>query len=79
MGLTRKRTIPIHHKPQLPTLIIAIHVPIVMHMCMMLIVSSHFTYNYSKGSHRTAMLVRAKVLGRAIRGKVQQTKGWPPS
>jgi hypothetical protein len=39
----RRRTIPIHHKPQLPTLILASHVPIIMHMGMMPIIVSHFT------------------------------------
>ncbi len=71
MGLTRKMTIPIHHKPQFPTLILASHVPIVMHMGMMLIIVSHdFTQNYGKANHRTLMLVKAKVLGRVKRGKV---------
>jgi hypothetical protein len=43
VDLIRRRTIPIHHKPQLPTLILASHVPIIMHMGMMPIIVSHFT------------------------------------
>jgi hypothetical protein len=70
VGFTRKMIIPIHHKPQLPTLILVRHVPIVMHMGMMLIIVSHFTHNYGKASHRTPMLVMAKVLGKVRRGKV---------
>jgi hypothetical protein len=39
-------------------------------MGMMLIIASHdFTQNYGKANHRTLMLVEAKVLGRAKRGK----------
>jgi hypothetical protein len=70
VGLTRRRTVPIHHKPQLPALIPANHVPIVVHMGMMLIIASHFTYNYNKANHQTPMPVRAKVLGRTKKGKV---------
>jgi hypothetical protein len=79
VGLTRKRIVPIFHKPQLPTLIPVIHVPIVMHMGMMPIIASNFTQNYCKANHRTLMLVMPKVLGRVKRGKVQLTKGEPPS
>jgi hypothetical protein len=70
VGLTRRRIVPIHHKPQLPTLIPPNHVPIVMHMGMILIIASHFTQNYGKANHRTLMPIRAKVLQRAKRGKV---------
>jgi hypothetical protein len=73
VGLTRRRIVPIHHKPQLPTLIPTNHVPIVMHMGMMLIIASDFTHNYNKANHRTPMLIRAK------RGKVQLAKGQPSS
>jgi hypothetical protein len=69
VGFT-KRTIPIHHKSQLSTLIPANHVFIVMHMGMMPIITSHFTHNYNKPSHKTPMLIRAKVVGRAKRGKM---------
>jgi hypothetical protein len=43
VGFIRKTIVPIHHKPQLPTLIPTNHVPIVMHMGMMPIIASHFT------------------------------------
>jgi hypothetical protein len=75
VGLTRRRIVPIHHKPQLPTLIPVSHVSIIMHMGMMSIIASHFTQNYGKANHRTPMSVRAKVMGRAKRGNVQPTKG----
>jgi hypothetical protein len=70
VGLTRKKIVPVHHKPQFPTLILANHVPIVMHMGMMPIIASHFTQNYGKANHRTSMPKRTKVLGRTKRGKV---------
>jgi hypothetical protein len=79
VDLTRRRIVPIPHMTQLSTLIPANHVPIVMHMGMMLIIASHFTQNYDKAGHRTPMLIRAKVLGKAKRGKVRPTKGQPPS
>jgi len=41
VGLTR-RMVPIHHKPQLPTLTPTNHVPIAMYMGMMSIIASHF-------------------------------------
>jgi hypothetical protein len=75
VGLTRKMTIPIHHKPQLPTLILANHVPIVMHMGTMSIITSHFTQNYGKANHKTLMPIRAKVLQKVKKRKVQPTKG----
>jgi hypothetical protein len=58
-----KRIVLIHHKPQPPTLILASHVPIAMHMGMMPITTSHFTQDYDMASNRTPMLVRVKVLG----------------
>jgi len=76
VGLTRKKIVPIHHKPQFPTLIL---VNIVMHMGMMPIIVSHFTQNYGKANHRTSMPKRAKVLGRTKKGKVEPTKGQTPS
>ncbi len=79
MGLTRKKIIPIHHMPQLPTLIPTNHVPIIMHMGMMLIIASHFTQNYGKAKHKIPMPIKAKVLGKVKREKVQPTKGRPPS
>jgi len=48
-------------------------------MGMMPIIVSHFTKNYGKANHRTLMPVKAKVLGRVKRGKVQPTKGQPLS
>ncbi len=41
--------------------------------------ASHFTHNYSKVNHKTPMLVKANILGRAIGEKVWLTKGRPPS
>jgi hypothetical protein len=79
VGFIRRKIVLIHHKPQLPTLIPTNHVPIVMHMGMMPIIASHFTQNYGKASHKTPMPIRAKVMGRAKRGKVQLIKGQPPS
>jgi hypothetical protein len=46
-----------------------------MYMGMMLIIASHFTQNYSRANHKTPMLIRAKVLGRARRGKMMSTRG----
>jgi hypothetical protein len=43
VSLIRKRIVPTHHWLQLPNLIPASHVPIVMHMGTMLIIASHFT------------------------------------
>jgi hypothetical protein len=74
VAFTRRKIIPIHHKPQLPTLIPTNHVPIVMHMGMMSIIVSHFTHNYDKVNHKTSMLARVKVLGKVRRGKVWPTK-----
>ncbi len=64
---------------QLPTLIPTSHVPIVMHMGMMLTFASHFTQNHGKANYKTPMSLMVKVLGRARRGKVQPIKGWPLS
>jgi hypothetical protein len=65
--------------PQIPTLILTSHVPIVMHMGMMTIIAPHFTQNYNKVNQRPPMLVKAKVSRKAKKGKVWPTKGWPPS
>jgi hypothetical protein len=73
VGFTR-RIIPIHHMPQLSTLIPTNHVPIVIHMGMMSIIVLHFTQNYDKAINITLILIRPNVLGRARRGKVQPTK-----
>jgi hypothetical protein len=70
VGFTKRKIVPIHYKPQLPTLILANHVPIVMHMHMMPIIDSHFIENYDKANHKTPMPIRAKVMGRAKRGKM---------
>ncbi len=75
VGFTRRRIVPIHHMPQLPTLIQASHVPITMYMGMMPIIASHLTQSYGKANHRTPMLIRAKVLARAKRGKLLLTSG----
>jgi hypothetical protein len=55
-----KRIVLIRHKPQPPTLILANHVPIAMHMGMMPITTSHFTQDYNMASHRTPTLVKRK-------------------
>jgi hypothetical protein len=73
VGSTR-RIIPIHHMPQLPTLIPTNHGPIVMHMGMMPIIVLHFTQNYDKANHIRLIQVRANIWGRARRGKVQPIK-----
>ncbi len=73
------KIVPIHHKPQPPTLILATHVPIIMHIGMMSITISHFIKSYNRANHKTPMLVRAKVLGKAKRGKVWPTRGQPPN
>jgi hypothetical protein len=78
-GLHKKKNFPIHHRPQLPTLIPTNHVPITMYMGMMSIIASHFTQNYSRANHKTPMLIRAKVLGRARMGKMMSTRGQTPS
>ncbi len=38
-----------------------------------------FEFYISKAKHRTLMSIKAKVLGRARKGKVQPTKGQRPS
>jgi hypothetical protein len=43
VDLIRRRIVLIHCKPQPPTLILISHVPITMHIGMMLIIASHFT------------------------------------
>jgi hypothetical protein len=43
-------------------------------MGMMLIIILHFIQNYDNANHITPILVKAKVLGRAIKGKVQPSK-----
>jgi hypothetical protein len=78
-GPHKKNKIPIHHRPQLPTLIPTIHVPIVMHMNKMPIIALHFIWNYNTTNHGTPMLVGAKVLGKARRGKMWPTNVQPPS
>jgi hypothetical protein len=45
VGFKKRKTVPIHHKPQPPTLIPTNHVSIVMHMGMMPIIASQFTQN----------------------------------
>jgi hypothetical protein len=57
VGLTRRNIIPIYHKLQLPTPILVNHVPIVMHMGMVLIIASHFTHNNNKANHKTPMSI----------------------
>jgi len=69
-GFHKKKDCPNPPQAIIPTLIPANHVPIVMYMGMMLIIVSHFTQNYGKANHKTLMPVRAKVLGRAKKGKV---------
>jgi hypothetical protein len=75
VSFTRKTIVQIHHKPQLPTLIPTNHVPIVMHMGMMPIIASHFTYNYGKVNYKTLISLMVKVMGKARKGKVQLIKG----
>jgi hypothetical protein len=79
VGLIIKKIVKIHHKPQPPTLISTSHAPIAMHMGMMPIITSHFTQNYNRASPKILMPVRAKVLGKFIKGKVQLTRHWPPN
>jgi len=52
--------------------------PIIMHMNMTSIIVLHLTQNYDRANHKTPMLIRAKVLRWARRGKngkVQPIKG----
>jgi hypothetical protein len=74
VGFIRIRFVPIHHVPQLPTLIQANHFPITMYMDMMPIIVSHLTHSCVRANHRTPIPVRAKVFARAKRGKVLPTK-----
>ncbi len=46
-------------------------------MGMMSIITSHFAQNYDNASHKTPMLIKAKVLRKAIKGKVMPTRGRP--
>jgi hypothetical protein len=48
-----------------------------MYMGMMLIIISHFIHSYGKTSHKTPMLVRAKVMGMARKIKVMPIRGQP--
>jgi hypothetical protein len=41
-----------------------INVPIAMHMGMTPMIASHFTYSYDMVSHKTPMMVKARILGR---------------
>jgi hypothetical protein len=59
----RNKIVPVHHKPQPPTLIVATHVPIIMHMGMMSIIISHTIKSYSKASQGS--------------GKGENGKVWP--
>jgi hypothetical protein len=70
-----KKIILIHHKPKPPTLILANHAPIAMHMGMMSIITSHFTQDYKMVSHKMPMTIKVKVLGNARKKKVRQTRG----
>jgi hypothetical protein len=45
-----------------------------MHMRMMLIINSHFTYNYDKANRRTPMSIKAKVMGKAKGEKCSQQR-----
>ncbi len=51
------------------------HVPITIYMGMLLIITSHFAHSYDKANHKTPMPIKAKVMGKARRGKVLPTKG----
>jgi hypothetical protein len=44
-------------------------------MGMLLIITSHFAHSYDKANHKTPMPIKAKVMGKARRGKVLPTKG----
>jgi len=69
MGLIRRITL-IHHKPQPLTLTPTNHVPIAMHMGLIMITTSHFTQSYNMANHITPMLTRVRVLKRVQKGKV---------
>jgi hypothetical protein len=72
VGFIIKKIAKIHHKPQPPTLIPTSHALIAMHMGMMPIITSHFTHNYDKASPKILMPIRAKVLGKVIKGRCNQ-------
>jgi hypothetical protein len=55
------------------------HVSIIMPKGMMPIIVLHFTHNYDRANHKTLMLIKVKVLGKAIKGKVRPIKGQPLS
>jgi hypothetical protein len=44
-------------------------------MGMMSIITSHFTHNYDMASPKILMPIRAKVVGKVIRGNMQPTRG----
>jgi hypothetical protein len=75
VGFIRNKIVKIHHKPQPLTLIPTNHAPIIMHMGMMSIITSHFTHNYDMASPKILMPIRAKVVGKVIRGNMQPTRG----
>jgi hypothetical protein len=64
MGVIRKRTTLIHHKPLPPTLILANHILTATLMGMLRIIVSHFTQNYDINNHKLPMMLKDKVLGR---------------
>jgi hypothetical protein len=69
VGFIRRITL-IHQKPQPLTLTPTNHVPIAMHMGMIIIIISHFTQSYDMANHITLMLARVRVLKRVEKGKV---------
>jgi hypothetical protein len=69
MGVIRKRTILIDHRPLPPTLILANHIPIATFMGMLQIFVSHYTQNYDINNHKLPMMLKDKVLGRLKKEK----------
>ncbi len=69
LGLVRRITL-IHHKSQPLTLTLTNHVPIVVHMGMIMIITSHFTQSYNMANHIIPMLTRVRVLKQVQKGKV---------
>jgi hypothetical protein len=70
VGLIKKRSTLIHHRPQPPTITPISLDPIAMHMGVMLIIISYFTQSYNMVNHRTPMSIMAKVLVKAKKGKL---------
>ncbi len=75
VGHIRNEIVPIHFKSQPPTITLANHVHIVIHMDMMQIIVSNCIQSNGKLNIKQPMLVKVKGLGKFKKRKVQLIKG----